>query len=77
MTNPFLKNPPTRRYPDGMAEDTRPSEDMTAALAGVGIIVTPEGKARARKLLADADARRDPGRREALRARFAMPPHSS
>lgn len=67
----------TRQYPEVMAEDTRPPEDMTAALAGVGIIVTPEGKARARKLLEDADRRRDPAKRAALRERLGLPPAST
>jgi hypothetical protein len=49
-------------------------EDTTAMLAAAGITVTPEGKARARTVLAEADARRTPQRRAALRARLGLPP---
>ncbi len=38
------------------------------------IPVTAEGKARARALLADADRRRDPDRRERLRAQLGLAP---
>lgn len=49
-------------------------DDTTAQLAAVGIVVTAEGKARARAKLDAAAARRDPAARAALRERLGLPP---
>jgi hypothetical protein len=49
-------------------------EDTVAMLAAAGITVTDEGKARARARLAEADARRTPELREALRTQVGLPP---
>lgn len=57
-----------------MAEDPRPPEDMKAALASVGIHVTEDGKARARRVLAEAAAKIDPEHRAALKAKFGYRP---
>jgi hypothetical protein len=46
-------------------------------LAAVGIVVTPEGKARARREMDDAAARRDYAARDAFRARAGLPPASA
>lgn len=43
-------------------------------MAAAGIVVTPEGKARARAKLEAADRRRTPERRAALRAMVGLPP---
>ncbi len=51
-------------------------EDTVALLASVGIVVTEEGKARARAKLAEADARWTPERHAALRAQVGLPPES-
>lgn len=48
--------------------------DTVAQLAAVGIRVTDEGRARARRLLADARARRTPERRDALRRQLGIAP---
>lgn len=56
-----------------MADDTRPPEDMTAALAGVGIVVTPEGKARARRKRLAAQERLN-AHIDEMRARVGIPP---
>jgi hypothetical protein len=45
-------------------------ESLTDALARVGIVVTDEGKARARARLEAADAEWPPERRETLRRRL-------
>ncbi len=50
-----------------MEQDTSASEPLVDALARVGITVTDEGRARARRLLDDAKARRDPDKFAALR----------
>lgn len=47
------------------------SEGMDALLARAGIVVTPEGKARARAKLAAARAANTPERREQLRQTIA------
>jgi hypothetical protein len=49
-------------------------EDTVALLAAVGIRVTEDGKARARALLAEGDARRTPERQAALRTQVGLPP---
>jgi hypothetical protein len=67
-----------QRILDGMTQpgpDLR--EDTTAMLAAAGITVTEEGRARARKMLDDADRRRSPERRAALRARLGLSPASA
>jgi hypothetical protein len=46
-------------------------------LAAVGITVTEEGKARARRRLAEAAARRTPEIREALRKQLGLPAHAA
>ena len=50
-----------------MEPDTSAHEPLVDALARVGITVTDEGRARARRLLDEAKARRDPERFEAVR----------
>lgn len=52
-------------------------EDSGTLLASVGIVVTDEGKARARARLAAAEARRTPEVRAALRAQVGLPPASA
>ena len=56
-----------------MEQDTSSHEPLTAALARVGIVVTAEGRARARRLLDEAKARRDPAQFENLRDRLGFP----
>lgn len=58
---------PLRGYPEVMDQDTAPQESMTELLNRLGVPVTEEGKARARRKLADADARRDLPARAAFR----------
>jgi hypothetical protein len=48
-------------------------ENTVAMLAAVGIIVTEEGKARARAELAAATERRTPERRAAWRRQLGLP----
>ena len=60
-----------RPYPDVMEQDTN-QESMTELLAHAGIVVTDEGLARARRRLAEARARRDPAKLEALRRQFGL-----
>jgi hypothetical protein len=48
-------------------------ESLTEALARVGIVVTDEGKARARARLADAEAEWPAERRAALREELGRP----
>ena len=47
-------------------------ESLTEALARVGIVVTAEGKARARRRLAEAEAGWSPERREEQRAKLGL-----
>jgi hypothetical protein len=47
-------------------------ESLTEALARVGIVVTPEGKARARRRLAEAEAGWTPERYEEARIRLGL-----
>lgn len=49
-------------------------DDTVQQLAAVGIEVTEEGKARARTLLAEADARRTPELHAAWREQAGLPP---
>jgi hypothetical protein len=58
-----------------MEEPTGPDvrTDTTAMLAAAGIVVTPEGKARARRRLAEARARWTPERDAALRQQLGLP----
>jgi hypothetical protein len=49
-------------------------QDLTAALAEVGINVTPEGKARAREKLDAARSRHTPELRDARRRQVGLPP---
>ncbi|WP_229069915.1 hypothetical protein [Actinoplanes sp. DH11] len=55
-----------------MEQDTSASEPLVDALARVGITVTDEGRSRARRLLDEARARRDPAKFEALRERLGF-----
>jgi hypothetical protein len=48
-------------------------ESLTEALARVGIVVTAEGKARARRRLTEAEAGWTPERREEQRAKLGLP----
>jgi hypothetical protein len=48
-------------------------ESLTEALARVGIVVTAEGKARARRRMADAEAGWTPERDAAQRAKLGLP----
>jgi hypothetical protein len=48
-------------------------EDTTAMLAALGIVVTEEGKERARERLAAARADYTPGKRAALRRLCRLP----
>ncbi len=48
-------------------------ESLTEALARVGIVVTAEGKARARRRLAEAEAGWTAERREEQRTRLGLP----
>lgn len=73
-TAPTVWVRPERRYPQGMAEDADQQESMTDALARVGIVVTAEGKARARAKLDEAAAKRTPERLAAMRALVGLPP---
>jgi hypothetical protein len=52
--------------------DSALEESLTVALARVGIAVTAEGKARARRRLADAAAGWTPERHEAERAKLGL-----
>lgn len=63
-----------RRYAEDMEPDNAQQESMADALARVGIVVTPEGKARAKKLLADAAAQRTPEALAQMRALVGLPP---
>lgn len=56
-----------------MGELNEQGERVVELFAGF-IPVTAEGRARARKLLDDADAKRDPDRRAKLRADLGLPP---
>ena len=49
-----------------MGQDTSAQESMRDLLTRLGVAVTDEGVARARRKLADADARRDHDARAAL-----------
>ncbi len=51
-------------------QDASAHEPLVDALARVGITVTDEGRARARRLLDDAKARRDPVKFEATRQKL-------
>jgi hypothetical protein len=51
-------------------QDAAPETDMQAALTAAGIVVTPEGRARARAKLDAADAYWTPERREQARRDF-------
>lgn len=66
-----------QRYAEDMEPDKAPPESMADALARVGIVVTPEGKARAKKLLADAAAQRTPEALAQMRALVGLPPASA
>lgn len=68
---------PAGGYGGGMEQDTSATEPLAETLARVGITVTDEGRSQARRLLADARARRDPARFEALRSRFGFDAPSS
>lgn len=57
-----------------MEQDANPREDMAASLASVGIQVSEEGKARARRLLDDARRRLTPARLNEMRARVGLEP---
>ena len=57
-----------------MAQDTDPQESIADVLAARGIVITPEGRQRARRLLDEAAARRDPEARAALLARLRESP---
>lgn len=56
-----------------MGRDTSANESMTDLLARLGVVVTVEGKQRARRRLADADARRDHSARAAFLAQLRRP----
>jgi hypothetical protein len=63
------------RYPQPMTQpDPHVHGDTVAQFAAVGISVTPEGKARARRRLEDAAARRTPERRAAWRRQLGIEP---
>jgi hypothetical protein len=73
MTVPVL---PVQRYSEAMEQDAS-QESMTELLAHAGIVVTDEGRARARRRLAEANARRDPAKLEALRRQLGLQPRSA
>ena len=54
--------------------DQRHGATTEQQLAAVGIVVTPEGKARARREMDDAAQRRDYAARDAFLARAGLPP---
>jgi hypothetical protein len=56
-----------------MQPDHDVQETLTEALARVGIVVTAEGKARARGRLAEAEAGWTPERREEQRVKLGLP----
>jgi hypothetical protein len=60
---------------DGMTHPVEPAleESLTDVLARVGIVVTPEGKARARARLAAADEQWPADARAAYRAELGRP----
>jgi hypothetical protein len=60
-----------------MEQGTNAQESMKEMLARAGIVVTDEGRARARRRLADARARRDPAKLAALREQFGIVPRSA
>lgn len=65
----------TRRYPEGMSQSTPDvREDMTAMLAAAGIVVTAEGRKRARAKLNAARERLTPQRVDEVRAEVGLPP---
>jgi hypothetical protein len=55
-------------------EHTTAEPSMTELLAGMGVVVTPEGRQRARAKLDAARAAADPAKRAALRARLGLAP---
>ncbi|MEV6301977.1 hypothetical protein AB0M02_21365 [Actinoplanes sp. NPDC051861] len=57
-----------------MEQDTSAPRSMTDVLADLGVPVTAEGKARARKRLHDADAARDHSERAAFLASIRRRP---
>lgn len=58
-------------------EQDASQESVTELLAAAGIVVTDEGRARARRRLAEARARRDPEKFAALRRQYGLTPRSS
>jgi hypothetical protein len=57
----------------GRTGNSEPSVSTEELLAAVGIVVTDEGKARARAKLEAARARHTPEMRAALRAQIGLP----
>ncbi|MFC7533058.1 hypothetical protein [Actinoplanes sp. GCM10030250] len=57
-----------------MEQDTSTPRSMTDVLTELGVPVTAEGKARARKRLNDADASRDHSERAAFLAQLRQRP---
>jgi hypothetical protein len=60
-----------------MAENGADSQAAATMLAAAGIVVTEEGKARARAKLAEADARWTPELRERARQELGLPPRAA
>jgi hypothetical protein len=58
-------------------EQNASQESVTELLASAGIVVTDEGRARARRRLAESRARHDPAKFEALRRQFGLPPRTA
>jgi hypothetical protein len=46
-----------QRYPERMEQDTSASQSMAELLAALGVVVTPEGRAHARRRLAESRRR--------------------
>ena len=69
---------PGTGYPLLMTQpDPHAHGDTVARLAAVGITVTAEGLARARRKLAESRARRTPERRAALRRQAGLDPSTT
>jgi hypothetical protein len=63
-----------RRYRQCVTENSPDARDSSATLLeAMGIVVTDEGKARARAKLAEADARWTPKRRAEARRQLGLP----
>lgn len=71
-----LPQAPARRYPEVM-EHTTAQPTMTEVLADMGVVVTDEGRARARTKLQRARDAVDPVKRAALKARLGLTPKSA